>query len=729
MAESSKPDRIPPTVEALLFKVATAKDRPAADRFLELLCKTAQKQNDVLPAFERLCRVIPNGLELAYRFVLLFDDPLPKDLARAIVPTLKDSTVLSGLRIAVTGKVLDTAPDDRRVIQPILDNLLSGLTRAAALERLIQLQSQVANCTALDSIVEGLEAECLMKCPKCPAQLPRSGLIKHLWAKHQLIYYGDGRAASARSELDLIITSSAVAEEPTALDEAYTYSQLYFPEAERRLVFQSLAVRGNPDPTQTNRLMTLAEEQHAGLCPSCLSAVPDPVPELPPSASLASGRLSAEGYLIEVSDTGTGRVAKLAIPDGPVEVLPIRGQRVPPRLTAVFVAMPLFLLAIVGVLLIPAKFAQPLFVSFWLIIICWIGYAVVRFLTKPLPDASSQAIDHAWSELIPAITLNTTSTRFLIRLCRVSIGEGNHADRSKVLSELIEDVARRADRGASYQQLLAAARVLQVLDGARLGREKINGLTEMFEPYLRGELQTSYAEAAAEVLLSGDTLNEGDTIRLGVCLVGSTFSAGLTPADLLAIGRFGPMFRQLLLDASASHLGQLYALWRSRHNQPWSEIGEALTVFELARDVPNAARKILSEFPDTLLRITVTDIIEDQLGPILVTTRGISVGGKLLSDPDGIIEQQEHDDDEWRLRFGTYRFRLNKKLPIRFPATLQAWLQLWASRYAANAENLGKRTEKLPHMVAPLAVHCPLCDEAIVLRRGLLGTPWIAISG
>jgi hypothetical protein len=728
MAEPSKPDRLPPTVEALVFKIVTAKDRETLDRFMTFLVKIAPRANEESSAFDKLLRIPTQGPELAYSFVNQLPGVLPKELARAIIPTLKDATVPLSLKLAVTGKVLEAAPDDRRIITPILDQLISGLPRTSALERLLQLQSHVEKSEALDAIIAQMESDSPLKCPKCPAQLPRGELIKHLWNQHQLLYCGEGKAATPRPELDQIITASAVAEDPAALDEAYSYSQLYFPEAERRLVFQSLAVRGNPDPTQTNRLMTLAEEQHAGLCPSCLSAVADPVPELPPPASLANGRLAAEGYLIEVRDTGMGRVANLAIVDGPVEQLPSRGQSIPPRLTAVVVAMPLFLFAAIGVVLIPGKFAQPLFMAFWLIIMSWIGYAVVRYLTKPLSDASGQAIDYAWSELVPGISLNSTSTRFLIRLCRASIGEGHHADRTTVLRDLIEEVARRADRGASYQQLLASARILQVLDGAQLGREKINGLVEMFEPFLRGELQASYAEAAAEVLLSGDTLSEGDTIRLGVCLVGSTFNAGLTPADLLAIGRFGPMFRQLLLDASASHLGQLYALWKSRNNRPWSNIGEALTVFELAKDVPNAGRKILTDFPDTLLRIPVQDVIEDQLGPILLTTRGLVVGGKLLGDPDGPIEQQEPEEDDWRLRFGTYRFKLNKRLPNRFVQSLQEWMRLWTDRYAAHAENLGKRTEKLPHIIAPLAVHCPLCDEAIVIRRGLLGTPWAALN-
>lgn len=728
MPEPAKPDRLPPTVEALVFKISVAKTRDELAKFMAFLVKQAKRTSQEFSAFDKLSRVPTNGPELALEFVSLMPDVVPSELARAVLPLVKNADLSLDLRLAAAGKLLESMPDDRKSILPVTEALTSGLGKSASLERLLQVQRYVQRCAALDEYIAELEAEVSLRCPKCPTTLTRRELVKHLWAAHRLIY-ADGKASDPRrAELEEIITQAAVSDDPADLDQAYLYTELYAPDMERRLAFQSLAIRGNPDASQTNRLLALAEEDHCGLCSNCLSAVPDPVPELPPPASLASGRLSAEGYVVEVVDTPLGRLARMAFPDGALEPLPLRGQRLSPRLTAVFVALPLFLLAAIGVILIPAKLAQPLFVAFWLIVIAWIGYAIIRVLTKPLPDASSLAIDYAWNDLVPSINLSTSSTRFLIRLCRASIREGSPAERLKPLKTLIEEAERRIHRGGNFQQLLAAARILQVLDGARAGRDKINSLVELFDPYFRGELQAAYAEAAAEVLLSGDTLSEGDTLRLGVCLVGNCYNAGLTPADLLAIGRFGPMFRQLLLDASPSHLGQLYALWRTRHQQPWSAIGEALTVFDLAKDVPNAARKILPEHPDTLLRIQVTEAIESQLGPILLTTRGLLVGGKLLGDPNGLIEQQAFEDDDWRLRFGSYRFKLEKKLPARFPEQLREWLTLWAERYAANAENLGRRTDKVPRLVGSLVVACPLCQEQLAIRRGLIGTPWAALG-
>ena len=196
----------------------------------------------------------------------------------------------------------------------------------------------------------------------------------------------------------------------------------------------------------------------------------------------------------------------------------------------------------------PVARASPLTVAGFLTVVAGFVYLSVRFLRKPLPDPSDRAVDVAWASLVPGIGRSPEAVRFLTRLCRASVGVGSVVNRGTEVFEVVEHSAVLADKGGPYVQLLAAARVLQVLDAARLGKERIAGLVGVFEPFLRGELPPTYVEAASEVLLSGEALPAGDLGRLGIRLVGTAFELGLNPMDLVTVARFCPQFRRLLFD-------------------------------------------------------------------------------------------------------------------------------------------------------------------------------------
>ena len=386
-------------------------------------------------------------------------------------------------------------------------------------------------------------------------------MIPHLWHLHRLAYQ-QGQARDPRVLLDAAITTAASAGETDGIDHSYLLAAQYFPDSDPRQVLQALAARAPPTRRRPTDSSNARSDEGAGLCPVCLSAVPDPVPPLPPPANVSDGRVSADGYSVDVEDGSGGRAIAVAVPGtGPTREPDVASRR-SPRQAAVLVALPLLLLAAVAVAVVPARFANPAWVGVWLGLVGWMAYLAVRLVRQPLPDRTERAVDLAWARLAPVVGRSPPAARFLTRLARASIGIGDPVARGGVVFELVQHAAVLAEKGAAYQQLLASARVLEVLDQGRIGRERVAGLVGVFDPFLRGELGPAYAEAAAETLLASDALASGDAERLGVLVVGAAFENGLTPADLVTVGRFCPWFRRVVLSARPDHLALLHAVWR-----------------------------------------------------------------------------------------------------------------------------------------------------------------------
>jgi hypothetical protein len=724
MPPSEETPAVPPAVAELVRQVVATADRAGQHRALLKLSRVGVA--GTLSIIRLLAGSGPDGPRLALEYVSRLPDKLSADLVRATLPLLADRSVPAPVRLAAAATLLGSVPDGPRAVGAVVRAATAGLSRSRALERMYQLQSRVEKCEVLDALVAVAEGRVRLRCPRCPARLSRRELIPHLWHLHRLAYQ-HGQARDPRVLLDAAITTAASAGEPDGIDHSYLLAAQYFPDSDPRQVLQALAARGASDPTQTDRLLERAADEGAGLCPVCLSAVPDPVPPLPPPANVSDGRVSAEGYSVDVADGTGGRT--ITVPGaGPMHE-PDAASRRSPRQTAVIVALPLLLLTAVAVVVVPARLANPAWVGVWLGLVGWLVYLAVRLARTPLPDRTERAVDLAWSRLAPVVGRAPPAARFLTRLARASIGAGDPVARGTVVFELVQHAAVLAEKGAAYQQLLASARVLEVMDQGRIGRERIAGLVGVFEPFLRGELGPAYAEAGAETLLASDALASGDAERLGVLVVGAAFENGLTPADLVTVGRYCPWFRRVVLSARPDHLALLHAVWRGRNSRPWAAVGDAATTFELARETPAAGRRILGEVPDTLLRVNVGDAAEAELGPVLVAVRGVMVAGFTVADPAAPVEVSRTSDG-WRLRFGPHRLVLSARVPTRVADELRRWLKYRAATLFPEAERPSPRGpgSRAVGILAPLAVACPLCQARSVLRAGQMGTPWQGVA-
>lgn len=717
-------DRRPP-LDELVRLVVSAPDRPTQHKALARLLKAAVGPAAVA-AVRGLAGSGPTGPRLALELAARLPDPVSVDVLPAVLPLLQDEQPIP-LKLSAGGKLLSAVPDDEKSVARVIQQLIAGLSPYRELERLTHLQNRVAKCDALDRMVAAAEARTTLKCPSCPAKLPRPKLIAHLWTQHQQTF-AHGKAADPRGEVDATITAAATSPDPAALDHAFLLASHYYPDASPRMVFQALAARGNPDPTQTDRLLTRAADDRAGVCPVCLSAVPDPLPDLPPPADVSPGRVAADGFVAAVEDRPLGRVTILDTPSGPLPSPPL-DTRLPPRLAAVAWALPAFAVAAAAVVVL-AKVAPPVLVATVGLLLGWGVYWLVLSRRQPLSDRTDAATALVWGEFVPGIGRSPAAVRYLTRVCRAGLRAGDPADRTKPVFELVEHAAVLADKGGEYAQLLAVARVLQAWDGARLGREPVAGLVPVFEPFFRGEVPPAYVEAAAETLLDADTLSDGDLRRLGVGVVAAAFNAGLSPTDLMTVTRFCPGLRQLIGGAKPGDLGLQAAVWHGRVARPWGGLGEAATVFEVAHDTPAAGRRLLAAHPDLLFRLQFGEAAESALGPVLVTAKGVSLAGVTVADPDARVDLVQSVGGV-RLAFGTHLIEPSGRLPARVADQLRGWLRYRTDKLLPLAEQLAARRspDRVAALLAPLAVDCHLCGTRCVHRTGRLGTMWQAVAG
>jgi uncharacterized C2H2 Zn-finger protein len=709
------------TLDEFVRRAITAPDRTGRVAVLKELVRVHTGKRSVADVVAALSAEGKKGKRLALEFLARLRPPIPMVAVVAAGSLLANRKLPTILRVAAAGRILSAVPDTPDAVRPVVGWLTVGLSRPRTLSRLFALQCRVRTCATLDGFVKSAEGKLKFRCPRCPARLPKSEFVRHLWTKHRL-EFAQGKARDSQKVLDEAVTAGAKRDpdDPAPLDRAFAVAAVHYPDSPPSQTLQALAARSGG--AGVDPLVSRAARDHAGLCPTCLAAVPDPVPALPPPLALGGGRLVGDGYSVTVSDSPTGRKVEVVTPKGTEPGTPPT-NRLSPRLAAVLFASPIALLGVGLRAVLPTGTASPLLVVGWLTAIACLVYLAVRFLRNPLPDANDVAVDRAWADVVPGIGRKPPAVRFLARLCRTSLRAGSPEARTKAVWDTVEHAAVLADKGWPHQQWLAAARVLQAVDGTKAGRERVSALAGVFEPFLRGLASVGYADAAAETILGADLLLPGEPERLGVLIAGTAFEVGLTAADLTAVARFAPGFRRLLPDGADDHLRKLHTVWRVRTKKPWAETGPATHAFDLAESP--GSRKVLADFPDTLLRVTVDDHVDADLGPVLVCTRGLVVGGKAVADAAAAVEVTKSKMSAgYDLAVGPHRFALTRRPPTKFATDLRAWLRFWGTMTKSPGQGDRVNPEKVAGFLAPVVSGCPLCRAQVVVRVGRFGVTW-----
>ena len=616
-------------------------------------------------------------------------------------------------RLAVAGRLLDALPDTPAAVRPVVASLTAGLPPRRAADRIRQLQRFTEGCATLDAVAAAADAG-PVRCPACRAKRTHRTLARHLWHRHGLLLL-DGRAVEPRLVLDPVVTAAAGGD-PAAVDRAFADTAAFYPAATAPQVLQAVAARGAADPAAVDRLVSLAAAAGCGLCPLCLTAVPDPVAAVPPPADWAAGRVAADGFAVTVRDGPGGRVETVSVPHGPDVVTTPPGAGRPPRLVASVVALAVVAVGGLAAAVVPRPAANPLVVGLAGAALGWAAYAVARSVAKRPPDADQEALAAAWDALVPGVGRSPAALRFLARVCRLSIGVGDPDARAGRVAALVESAAVLADKSPAHTLLFASAAVLQAADGAARGRERVAAYLAVFAGVWRGETSLGYADAAAELVLAEGLLPPGGAARLGVLVVAQAFAAGLAPADLRLVGRFAPRLGALLDPAGGETLARLYVVYRRPPG------GTSTTVFDLAAADPDAARVRLAAQPGLLLDLRIPGA--EAFGPVGLTDAGLTVGGSTVGDPDAVLDVRP-GDGVTRLHVGSARLLTRKPVGPGVAAALQKWVTYYATMPPPAA---GPPHPRAVALLRRLAVACPLCGGVAVHRAGRVGTPFDAIA-
>jgi hypothetical protein len=702
------------TFGELANRVVAADDPEERGRLIIQLARGTRSEEQILAITDRLLSAGESGKRVSLEWVARIRGKIPASVVARVAPLLGDRSIPASIRIAAAARVLQALPDRIEVVKRTIRPLVAGLSPLRRLERLYQLQHQMERSRALDRLIERREPRIKMDCPRCGVRLPRIDMIKHLWHEHGLSLIR-GKVRRPERNFEDLKSRHAESRDTTVLDRAGLIAGSDG--------LRAWAATNDLPADDLAPLLASAEEHRAGLCPGCLAELPEPLAPLLPPLALADARLGGDGYLVEIKGTDWFGTILVSTPASMVAARGAGGPVLGPRGTATVAAAAILLLGLLVVFLVPSSIIFRF--ALGTIGLAAVVYGLLSLLLRPPAPAEDRVIDAAWTilarRIIGSLTPTEDELRFLTRLCRASFGRGDRDARTGDLSRVIESSESQASRSDAALRLLAAARVLQVEDGAVHGRDRVAGLAAVAAAGLRGEQPIEFAEYAAECVLGGDSNpDSGDRARLRMLLIAAAFEAGMKPRNLIDLWAVAPALRRLMAVEPLHRLGLLHGVWMMEKLRQWERIAPAETVFELCRIAPNRSGRTLVQFPDLLLDCLPAAGREDLR--ILICARGVAVGGVMLADPDSEVRVTGGQRRGYMLVFGPHRIPLERRPPRKFAGTVREWLQFRATvllpfidRYLAPGP-----AEITNRVLQPFVVRCR-CGVASAVAVGKRG--------
>ncbi|HYH65347.1 MAG TPA: hypothetical protein VD866_11685, partial [Urbifossiella sp.] len=572
--------------------------------FVADLAVVTRTPDAVAAVADRLLTAGGRGRRVFLEWLSLLRVRLPEAVLSRVPSALESNDIPDDLRVRAAARALHSARSSRETLNGIVAALTAGLSPLEALARLRAVQVRMRRSKALDALIERRERRLRLSCPRCPARFGLAAMARHLFDAHGLVL-DRGRARRPEKLAKRLRKRYAAGRDTTLLDEAATLS----PPSDLR----AWAARSRPPADDVAPLLQDAAGRGNGLCPRCLAEVPPSVEPLPPPLGLGRGRLSGDGFVVEVRGPDGLRTCSITTPFGVLRS-GLDGRRaVGPRSAGVVAAGALLAAAVV--LKLPAAVAAML---------AGTTYFAGRLLRGPLPPANGRAVDRAWSDLVPRLKAGDPRDRFLTRLCRASVGQGDADGRAAVMTVEVKASSNPGTR--------AAARFLQTDDAVRLGVDRVGALGRLLSAGFDGSEGIAFAEHVAEMFHSSSP-SPADAARLRVLALEGAFAAGFTPRVLADLWATCPYLHDLTGGVPLSRLGVQYVVWAFPAPRPWDAVPDTGTVFELARVAPTHAGRLLREHPDLLLYHRPQDV-EDVNDWVLVCARGVVVRGKLLADAD-----------------------------------------------------------------------------------------------
>jgi hypothetical protein len=654
------------------------------------------------------------ALELAARIPA----PASSDLIESVKPLLADKEMPRRGRQRAVLALLRTTGRSGLASRDLLRAYVAGSGKLRAIEKLHQLEQRFGQAPVLDELCRELEDEVRMSCPRCPTQLRKKDMVKHLWDRHRLVLDGHSVREPWRVLEDWAV-DYGLEKDAELLARCRELACRVDPEAGLTRLHRMLLRRGIQDRDILATLSAQAQERAAGLCPHCFSFVPCPSPIRPEPLNLDDNVLEGHGYHIELSERGIMPELRIESPDAVLYKRREPGRGLTRLGGLIFGVIPATLLLLV--LLHGLTHGEQPFILLLMIaggmgvLLAGLVYA---FWPAP-PPSEPRLLRGAWNQLVP-IFLGEPLARpewgFLHGLARLTATGRHRRPRADLLADCCDAVAASGRADPVAAACLGELCRLYLTNLRATGDDAIAFLADQLGGCFRGKASLLLVRALLDqVHATRKEWNRGELRRLQVLVAARAFEQGLTVDDLLDLGRVFPVAAEMLGMEDRWRWGQLELLWTMSRSRAWETVGLASSVFELAL-VPHEGEELLQEHPATLLCV--------RKQALHVTSRGVWVLGQHLAarpDEDEIAWEWSADERTYLIEVGPHQLRTPRK-PRDLVIELKAWLRFYFDEFLPSLPTARRPiSEAAQKMWQALRTNCPDCNRPVVPCLGEVG--------
>jgi hypothetical protein len=657
------------------------------------------------------------GREFALLILGRMQGPFSNALVQAVSPLLIRKRARTETQLLATVTLLQAIGSRDDQASAIIDSLVARCRKSRALQRMWRVREQLGACPALAERIGATEARVRMRCPRCGVQCRRPEMTRHLWDEHGLVLDGQ-RVRGPWQVIEEWLRAYRRSGDPDLLLRCRRFGLQLDPSGGLRRVHRLSLACGVDDLEARHVLSAEASVHHASLCPRCFALVPLPPLVLARPLNVSRGRLSLQGYLVEVSETGLVPRLVLETPRTalyrgyePGRWLTRRGATL--LLVGVPVAAALCVAALRSLAGVPAQVPVAMLVG-----LAVLGALAVRARWRTRTEPMIRAIAFAWGRLVPylhADRFSVDDADFLAGLCLTSLGRGLADARAEALVQLVQITEEAAARGAVPLACYALLERLRLADAAALGEDPVSATAQQVARCFEGSMPLGFAQ---ELLAAWEApwWTAGELARLRALLCDRAFEAGLEVEDLLRAGELAPALGEVLHTSDAESLCRLRLLWSLRPRMPWARWSDAWTAFELAA-AGEDGKKLFTAYPDLLL-------VDRREPRIVVTGQGVLFRELLLAGRVRIEARvrRDFDQDVHELLVGEQRFQFPDDA-AGLAARLESWLHFHFGEFRAQLPAV--RTWRAPggerrwNTLVPIP--CPECGLKVEPRAGDVG--------
>jgi hypothetical protein len=686
---------------------------------------TANGLAEVLAGSERSARLAQllakspaaGGRCLALALTARLRPPVRHSLIRAIRPLLHRRAAPLEQQIAAAAALLNTTGKTGNAAAKIIHALVQGCRKHRALERLRRLEEETGPFDTLTTQYAAIENRIRMRCNRCGLQLRRPEMARHLWSEHALLLYGR-RVREPWRLVEEWVQEYQRDGQAELLARCRTLAQQLDPEEGLLHLYRLLLARKIEDVEARQVLLAEAQQRLGTLCPRCFALVPVPDEVLPGPLNRSHGRLSLNGYCVEVSTLGWTSTLTLETPRSVLYRGREPGQWLTVRAAGLLWAAPLVVTAFILAVGLPSGPAAPVWPVTFVLLLALAAYLSVYARAMGRSRTLDRALDHAWTLLAPRLheeDFSAADSAFLASLAVTSSGRGKATLRADALQRSLRLTENAVAGRAAPLAHLTVLRRLELTDLVGLGRDPVPFSAAQVGRCFEGELPVAYAGA----LLAGwrtSWWTNDRLLRLRLLLCDRAFAAGMEVGDLVKAGKTLPALADILHLDYPEGVAQLRLLWSQRASEPWHLWTDPLLAFDIAGDAGQGG-KLLEACPDLL--------VVDQGEPaIYVCGRGILFKGKLFTQPARRIEAKglrDFDRVHYELLVDDQRFLLADDARSVVERLERAFRYFFGSFRPQVQGVLGWKSPERPALLRHEAVLCHGCRRLLLPRLGEVG--------